>query len=156
MAVPAPVITVDPDEVTLTDFSPEATVVLTDTGTHNPVATGRVFFADATEVGETVGDDAGDDSVSIAVAYAADTYDMTVETTNSEDSTTSAAVVLTVVDEVETPTVARKVQTDVPGQTRIHPNYLPLEYQDPTLATPGLPTAQRLSNARRYGSILTD
>jgi hypothetical protein len=145
--------------VTRTEQDPTPVVVLTDTNVPAPAATQRTFRKATTtlEGGNVTGNPAP-----VAINYECDLpagshTDINVLTRNADApaGVASANVTLTVVDQIETPTVARKVQTDVPGQTRIHPNYLPREWQDPTIATPGLPTATRLRNARRYGSIIS-
>ena len=63
----------------------------------------------------------------------------------------SAAVVVTLNDTVVT---AFPPILLLDGTTRCSPTYLPSEYRDPTVATPGLPTAQNLSAAKLYGSVL--
>lgn len=158
MAVPAPVCTRSPASVTRTEQDPTPTVTLTDTNVPTPAATRRTWRKGTTAL---EGADVTGSPAATSVDYACDLpagvhNDINVLTRNADSTggVASANVTLTVVDEVETPTVTRKVQTDVPGQTRVHPNYLPLEWQDPTIATPGVPTATRLRNARRYGSII--
>jgi hypothetical protein len=156
MAVPVPVCTVTPSTVIATDSTPNPEVTLADTNTPTPQATLRRWRTGTTELTTASGAPAPSSKVWAVEGLADGAHaNINVQTTNTDGTGTSANVSLTVTDRVATPTVARKVQTDVPGQTRVHPEYLPWEYRDPTIATPGLPTAQRLARARRLGSIVS-
>jgi hypothetical protein len=162
VAVPAPVLTVVPGSVTRTYSNPTPAVALTDTEAPPSPAPvppqGRDFKADGTIVIQTTGTTA---AASYPVDLAPGARSMTVTCTNSSGAATSSAVTLTVTDNIATgldtgyganTAVAYRTLTDVPGKTRLDPNTLPDEWQDPTIATPGLPTAQGLIKARTRGS----
>lgn len=161
MAVPAPVLTVVPNSVNRTHSNPTPSVTLTDTNVPSPAPVapqGRDFKADGATVISTTGTTA---STAYPVDLAPGTRSMTVTTTNSSGAATSSAVNLTVTDAVATgrdtgygvnTAVAYRTLTDIPGKTRLDPNTLPDEWKDPTIATPGLVTAQGLIKARTKGT----
>jgi hypothetical protein len=155
MTTPAPVLTITPASVNRTAADLTPTVNLADTATHTPVATGRSFRFDAVAVKATVG--ATGAGISSAVPYpvnlAAGTRQGSVATTNTDGTGTSANVALTVTDAVATQ-YATPVYVENSGKiVRFLPEQLPNEYRDPTLSTPGLPTATGVYNARTRGVI---
>ena len=145
MAVPAPVITVVPNTVTRTLNNLTPSVVLTDTGTHSPVATGRTFKAGATTVGTTTGNAAGANAVTLPVDLDAGVYSMTVTTVSGGGTTTSTGVNLTVVDSIASTDF---VSPERPGVQRLNPRAIPPDYQDGTHPAAGMPTAKRLKSHR--------
>lgn len=162
MTIPAPVQTVTPNTVTRTYSNPTPSVTLADTQTPTPAPiapNGRSFRADGVEVAATTGTTA---SVVYPVDLAAGVRAMTVRTTNTDGAATSTGVNLTVTDAIAVgldtgygvnAAVPYRTLTDVPGKTRLDPNTLPDEWQDPTIATPGLPTAQALIKARTKRTV---
>jgi hypothetical protein len=153
MAVPAPVITVNPTTVTRTYADLTPAVVLTDTNTPSPAPVppnGRSFREDGNEIAATTGTT---NSVSYPVNLPAGVHAMTVRTTNADGAVTSAGVNLTVNDSTDDNNVVDLLTDDNRAQVRINPNKLPNEFLDPTLATPGLPSATAIFNARTKGTI---
>ena len=153
MAVPTPVLTVTPNTVTQTTADLAPSVTLADTATHTPVASARDFQFDTVSAVTTTGaTGAGVSSgVPFKVNLAAGARVGRVRTTNTDGTGNSGNVTLTVTDNVAggyTPmTDANK------NQSRVHPDKLPTEYRDPTLATPGPVTASGIYNARTRGTV---
>lgn len=145
MAVPAPVITVVPNTITRTNADLNPSVVLTDTATHNPVATARTFKAGAVTVGTTTGNGAGANTVTIQPDLAEGVHSMTVNTVNSEGNATSAGVNLTIVDSIDS---TDYVAGEYPGVQRLKPSALPPEFKDGRNQAAGMPSAQRVKAIR--------
>jgi hypothetical protein len=150
MAVPVPVITVNPTTVTRTYEDLTPAVTLTDTNAPTPVAQSRSFRAAGVEVAATTGTT---NSVSYPVNLAAGVHAMTVRTVNADGNATSASVNLTVNDTTDDNNAANRVTDSNGAAVRIDPNKLPNEFKDPTLATPGDPNALAIFNARTRGTI---
>ena len=153
MTIPAPVCTVTPNTVTQTaaDLAPQ--VMLADTSTPSPAASGRSWEADTVAVKSTVGATGAGISTGVAfpAALAAGARQIRVKTTNADGTGTSGNVTLTVTDSVA---AANTLHTDSNGQTnRMHPSLLSAEYRDPTKCTPGVQTSKGIYNARTRGSI---
>ena len=152
MTIPAPVLTITPNTVTQTYSNPAPQVMLADTSTPAPAATGRDFQFDTVSVKQTVGASGAGISTSVPfnVNLAAGTRQGRVRTTNTDGTGTSGNVALTVTDQVATGVVTT---TDPNLVVRQYPTKLPNEYQDPTLVTPGPVSASGVYNARTRGSI---
>ena len=152
MTVPAPVCTVTPNTVTRTasDITPQ--VMLADTSTPSPAASGRTWEADTVAIKSTVG--ASGAGISTSVPYpvnlAAGARNIRVKTTNTDGTGTSGNVTLTVTDQVASGQVNI---TDPNLVVRQNPIFMPYEYRDPTLITPGPVTASGTYNARTRGYI---
>jgi hypothetical protein len=153
MTIPAPVCTVTPNTVTQTYANLAPSVMLADTTTPTPAATGRTWEADTVAVKSTVGaTGAGiQNNVPYPVNLANGARNIRVKTTNTDGTGTSGNVTLTVTDSV---VAANTLITDSNNLTvRMHPDKLSYEYRDPTMTTPGPQTASGIYNARTRGSI---
>lgn len=143
MTTPAPTITVLPASATLTSAAPRATLTATDTASpYSPVATskqwklGGAAVPGATNIGTS----------QTLYAQRAGVHAVTLTVDNGTQGT-SAGTNVTITDSVATTAAAQAVGGVIP------PVYLPFEYLDPTIATPGLPTAGDLYSARTYGTV---
>jgi hypothetical protein len=146
MAVPSPTNTVVGGPLTLTASEPVKGVVCTDTGTYDPPATARQWQVNGVAVnGATV-------TPKTVQFCAAGTYPVRVRVTNADGSGNGSAVNVVVTDGV--PAALPGFMTGVGVAQRIDPTQLPNEFKDATVATPGLPTAQTIANARLYNSVL--
>jgi hypothetical protein len=156
MTTPAPVLTITPNTVTQTAANLAPAVVLADTATHTPVASARDFQFDTVSAVKTTGaTGAGISSgVNFNVNLAAGTRQGRVRTTNTDGQGTSSNVALTVTDNVATAYATPTYVDNNKIVSRFLPEQLPMEYRDPTMATPGLPTAGGTYNARTRGTIL--
>lgn len=144
MTTPAPTITLLPATATLTVAAPRATLVATDTASpYSPVAVGKqwklatVAIPGATAIGVT----------QTLYAQRAGVLSATLTVDNGAQGTSSAAT-CTVTDAVAVAAAAASVGGVIP------PGSLPAEYLDPTIATPGQPTAAEVYSARTFGTIL--
>lgn len=144
MAIPVTTATVVGGPLSLTASQTTPSVTVTDTGDpYTPAATARSVRVNATTVNATA-------PVTSTVGFIAPgTYPVSVNVVNADGTATSAVTNVAVTDSLSSLAL-------IPGTSRIRPTELPLEYRDPTIATPGIPTAQNLYYARRSGSILTD
>lgn len=153
MTIPAPVCTVTPTTVTQTYADLAPSVMLADTNTPAPAASGRTWEADTVAVKSTVGaTGAGiQNNVPYKVNLAAGTRQIRVKTTNADGTGTSGNIAVTVTDSVA---AANTLKLDSNNQSnRMDPDKLSYEYRDPTLVTPGVQTSKGIYNARTRGSI---
>lgn len=143
MTVPSPTFTRSPTTATLTQAAPTATITLTDTGTYSPAATARQYKLGGVAI-------PGADQVSDTVlAVGGGTQTITLTVTNTDGNATSAGSTVVVTDQVAADFSALAVGGVIP------PPQLPLAWRDPTIATPGLPTAAAFYTAGKYGTIVT-
>lgn len=143
MTTPAPTITLLPSTATLTVAAPRATLTATDTASpYSPVAVGKqwklatVAIPGATNIGVT----------QTLYAQRAGTLSATLTVDNGTQGT-SAAATCVVTDSVAAAAAAAIVGSVIP------PQFLPAEWLDPTIATPGIPTAAELYSARALGTV---
>lgn len=141
MTTPAPVVTRSPTTATLTMNAPTTDILLTDTATHSPAATSRVWNLGGTPIAG-----AGANATQKVRAQAAGTHTVTETVTNADGTATSAGVTVVVTDNIASSASAAAVGGVIPMPQ------LPFVYQDPMVATPGLPTALDYFNARTYGT----
>lgn len=127
--------TVTPATVALTADRPSVALTATDTGSYSPAATAKAFRVGGVAIpGKTA-------SPATLAVQRAGTVLIDLEVTNADGTANSADVSITVTDAVATQYANAK------------PLDLPLEYRDPTIATPGPVSAIDLANAKQYGTV---
>lgn len=147
MTIPAPTHTRTPTSVTLTAAAPTATVTLDDTGSYSPAATARQWKADTVAI-----TGATSDPQTVTVIGKGDgTIGITITVTNGDGNGTSASSDITVTDSVDADATTALGSASYINRMS---SALPAEWSDPTIATPGLPTAKKVYQARTYGSVL--
>lgn len=147
MTTPAPTITALPSTATLTLAAPTANITCTDTanGTYSPASTGKQW-----KVGGTAIPGATSNTASMVLrAQRAGALSVTLTVDNGTQGTSAGATV-TVTDSLAANASAAAVGGVIPQPSAT----LPPEWRDPTIATPGLPTAAELISARTYGTVL--
>lgn len=141
--------TVTPTTIVLTPDVTEVNVTAVESGSHSPAATARQWKVGGTNIAN------GDQATEVlTIRRAGAPVALTCQVTNGDvgGPVTSSAVNITVTDSVVSTYGTPSVQSD--GTTRVNPTLLPYEYRDPRYATPGLPTAAELANARTNLTIL--
>lgn len=150
MAAPVASIAIDPAEADLSDNGDPigaAAVNATDEGTYDPAATARVWKVDGTALAAPDGAAVGDlDDVDITF-HAPGEYDISIEVTNGDGKDESDTTTVEIVDSYSDEFAM------IPGTARIHPADLPWAYQNPLVASPGLPTAYGVLNAETTGTV---
>lgn len=143
MTAPTATATVVGGPLTLTAAAPIASVVCTDTGTYDPVATGRSWKADTVVVTGAV------DEVETISFCGPGTFTVVQNVVNADGNDDTAGTNVVFSDGYSAPSY-------MTGEvaSRILPSALPAEYRDALVATPGIPTANKIYQARTYGSIL--
>lgn len=142
MAIPVTTNTVVGGPRALTLADPEQGVVCTDTTSYTPAMTAREWQVNGTPVPLATASPVTIEFIKAGV------YPVRARGTNADGAANATAVNVTVTEPAALPYVTGEFAS------RVHPENLPREFRDPTLATPGLPTTQALVTARILGSVL--
>lgn len=144
MAVPNATATVVGGPITITDAVRQDDVVITDTGSYSPAATGRSVKVHGDVVDTGVG------TVSGLRFASAGTYPVAINVVNADGNDDSVAVNVVVTDAL----VASPPATYTPtgGSPRYLRKDMPREFGDGTVETAGVPTVGKANAARLLGA----